>query len=153
MQNNLFNSEFAKNSKFDENFVGNILNIEEWLFLVNQFEEYTKKSKFFDNSKVLIPKKIHQIWLGEKSIPKICKKWMNSWKDLNPQWEYKLWDEQNIQELNIENMNVYSKDFNPGYRSDILRYAILKKFGGIYVDTDFECLKPLPSNKIGRAHV
>ena len=54
---------------------------------------------------------------------------MNSWKELNPQWEYKLWDEQNIKELNIENLNVYSKDFNPGYRSDILRYAILKKFG------------------------
>ena len=95
MQDNLFNSEFAKNSKFDESFVGNILNIEEWLFLVTQYKEYIKKPKFLDNSKVLIPKKIHQIWLGEKSIPKICKKWMKSWKDFNPQWEYKLWDEQN----------------------------------------------------------
>ena len=146
MQDNLFNSEFAKNSKFDESFVGNIQNIEQWLFLVSQYKAYIKKPKFLDNSKVLIPKKIHQIWLGEKSIPKICKKWMKSWKDFNPQWEYKLWDEQNIKELNIENINVYSKDFNPGYRSDILRYVILKKFGGIYVDTDFECLKPLPSS-------
>ena len=49
-----------------------------------------------------------------------------SWKELNPQWEYKLWDEQNIKELNIEDLNVYSKKFNPGYRSDILRYIILK---------------------------
>ena len=146
MQNNLFNSEFARNSKFDENFVGNILNVDKWLLLVTQFKKHTKKTKFLDDSKVLIPRKIHQIWLGEKSIPKICKKWMNSWKELNPQWEYKLWNEQNIKELNVENLNVYSKDFNPGYRSDILRYVILKKFGGIYVDTDFECLKPIPSN-------
>lgn len=146
MQNNLFNSEFARNSKFDENFVGNILNIDEWLFLVTQFKNYIEKSKISDKSKVLIPKKIHQIWLGEKSIPRICKKWMNTWKDLNPQWEYKLWDEKNIKELNVEDLNVYSKKFNPGYRSDILRYVILKKFGGMYVDTDFECLKPLPSS-------
>ena len=148
MQNNLFNSEFARNSKFDKNFVGNILKIEEWLFLVNQFKNYIEKKKISDKSKVLIPKKIHQIWIGEKSIPKICKKWMNSWKDLNPQWEYKLWDEQNIKELNVEHLNVYSKKINPGYRSDILRYTILKKYGGIYVDTDFECLKPLPDNML-----
>ena len=146
MQNNLFNSEFARNSKFDKNFVGNILKIEEWLLLSDQFKKYIEKSKISDKSKVLIPKKIHQIWLGEKSIPRICKKWMNSWKDLNPQWEYKLWDEKNIKELNVEDLNVYSKKFNPGYRSDILRYVILKKFGGMYVDTDFECLKSLPTN-------
>ena len=101
MQNKLFNSEFARNSKFDKNFVGNILRIEEWIFLVNQFNEYIEQSKISNKSEVQIPKKIHQIWLGEKSIPKICKKWMNSWKDLNPQWEYKLWDEQNIKELNF----------------------------------------------------
>ena len=146
MHKNLFNSEFARNSKFDKNFVGNILKIEEWLLLSDQFKKYIEKSKIADKSKVLIPKKIHQIWLGEKSIPRICKKWMNSWKDHNPQWEYKLWDEKNIKELNVEDLNVYSKKFNPGYRSDILRYVILKKFGGIYVDTDFECLKSIPSN-------
>ena len=146
MQNNLFNSEFARNSKFDKNFVGNILKIDEWIFLLTQFNDYIEQSKISYKSEVQILKKIHQIWLGEKSIPKICKKWMDSWKDLNPQWEYKLWDEQNIKELNFENLDIYSKKFNPGYRSDILRYSILKKFGGIYVDTDFECLKPLPSN-------
>ena len=146
MKNNLFNSEFARNSKFDQNFVGNISKIEEWLFLANQFKSYIEKSNISNHSKVLIPRKIHQIWLGEKNIPKISKNWMNSWKEFNPEWEYKLWDEQNIKELNVKDLNVYSKQFNPGYRSDILRYVILKKFGGIYVDTDFECLKPIPSN-------
>ena len=146
MQNNLFNSEFARNSKFDKNFVGNISKIDEWLLLSYQFKKYIEKSNIYDESKVQNPKKIHQIWLGEKSMQGICKKWMNSWKDLNPQWEYKLWDEKNIKELNIDDLNVYSKKFNPGYRSDILRYIILKKFGGMYVDIDFECIKPLPTN-------
>ena len=70
MQDNLFNSEFCKNSKFDKNFVGNILKIEEWLRSV---QKYIEKSNISDKSKVLIPKKIHQIWLGEKSIPKYVK--------------------------------------------------------------------------------
>ena len=37
--------------------------------------------------------------------------------------------EDNIRQLNINDFNVYSKKINPGFRSDILRYIILKKFG------------------------
>ena len=40
MSNSLFNSDFAKNSKFEESFVGNILSIDEWLQLVSQFKRY-----------------------------------------------------------------------------------------------------------------
>ena len=29
-----------------------------------------------------------------------------------------------------------------GEKSDIFRYEILYRFGGVYVDTDFECIKP-----------
>ena len=71
---------------------------------------------------------------------------MRSWKKFNPDWEYKLWDEENIKELKVSDFNVYSKEINPGYRSDILRYIILNKFGGLYADTDFECLKSIPTN-------
>ncbi len=146
MDNNFFNSEFAKNSKFDQNFVGNVTNIDEWLTLVSQFKNHIFKSGDKDDVSFPIPKKIHQIWLGEKKIPRKSIKWMNSWKKFNPEWEYKLWDEKNIKELDILDFNVYSKKVNPGYRSDIIRYVILKKFGGLYADTDFECLKPIPSN-------
>ena len=37
--------EFARNSKFDQNFVGNISKIEDWLFLVTQYKSYIEKSK------------------------------------------------------------------------------------------------------------
>ena len=58
----------------------------------------------------------------------LLNKKMKSWKKYNPDWEYKLWDEDNIRELNINDFDVYSKKLNPGFRSDILRYIILKKF-------------------------
>ena len=69
---------------------------------------------------------------------------MDSWKKYNNDWEYKLWDEENIKELKIKEFNIYSKELNPGYRSDIVRYIVLNKYGGIYVDTDFECIKSIP---------
>ena len=145
----LFNSDFAKNSKFDHNFVGNIAKKNDWEFLADQFKYYLNSLDNFNNekqTKTSIPKLIHQIWLSDKKLPKSCIPWMKSWKKYNPDWEYKLWDEDNIRELNINDFDVYSKKLNPGFRSDILRYIILKKFGGLYADTDFECLKSLPSN-------
>ena len=143
MENNLFNSSFAKNSKFDKNFVGNIKNINEWLILVNQYKVFQNKN-FVKSKHFYIPKKIHQIWLGGKDIPKRCLKWMESWQKFNNDWDYKLWDEESIKELNIKDFDVYSQKLNPGYRSDIIRYIVLKKYGGLYVDTDFECVKKIP---------
>ena len=140
MDNSLFNSDFAKNSKFENDFVGNILSIKEWHQLVDQFKKYISEKCDYKLKQSLIPKKIHQIWLGKEGVPKKSIKWMNSWKEFNPDWEYKLWNEENIKDLKVSDYDVYSKKINPGYRSDILRYIILNKFGGLYADTDFECL-------------
>ena len=146
MSDSLFNSDFAKNSKFEESFVGNIISTDEWIQLVSQFKKYYNSQNNYKENKAYIPKKIHQIWLGKKGVPKKSIKWMRSWKRFNPDWEYKLWDEENIKELKVSDFNVYSQEINPGYRSDILRYIILNKFGGLYADTDFECLKSIPTN-------
>ena len=144
MINTLFKSYFAKHSKFNYDFVGSIENNKDWLTLVNQYDKYFKNCKN-QNNKNLIPKKIHQIWLGSKPLPKKYLRWMNSWKKHNNGWEYKLWNEDNIKELQIKGFNIYSNELNPGYRSDIVRYVVLNKYGGIYVDTDFECIKSIPN--------
>lgn len=38
---------------------------------------------------------------------------------------------------------VYERLRSPAERSDILRLELLARHGGIYVDTDFECLRPI----------
>ena len=81
-----------------------------------------------------------------KKLPKKYKKWINSWKKYNPEWEYKLWNENNIKDLDNYGIDIYSKEMNPGYRSDIIRYIVLKRYGGLYIDTDFECLKSIPED-------
>lgn len=45
--------------------------------------------------------------------------------------------------VTLKNQYIYNKKTkNYGEMSDIARYEILYNFGGLYVDTDFECLKP-----------
>jgi len=90
---------------------------------------------------IVIPKKIHQIWLGSK-IPDKYKKYADTWSLLNPEWEYKLWGDDDIKDIHIPQKKVFNTIKNQGFRSDFLRYNILNQFGGLYIDTDFECLKP-----------
>lgn len=93
-----------------------------------------------DQDKLRIPKIIHQIWLGSP-VPKVFEKWMNSWASLQG-WQYMLWTDENVKDLRMHNQHIYNQSTNYGEKSDILRLEILSKFGGVYVDVDFECLKP-----------
>lgn len=84
-----------------------------------------------------IPKIIHQIWLGPNKQPDI---WMNSWKNdyINkyPEWTYKLWTEKEIDDLNLSNKKQYENEKYYIGKSDIARYEILYRFGGIFMDAD-----------------
>jgi mannosyltransferase OCH1-like enzyme len=84
-----------------------------------------------------IPKIIHQIWLGPNKRPDI---WTNSWKidyiKKYPDWEYKLWTEKEINELDLINNKQYKHEQFYNGKSDIARYEILNKFGGIFIDAD-----------------
>lgn len=87
---------------------------------------------------------IHQIWLGKKPIPSRFRQWMDSWSRHFPAWEYKLWTDVELIEF-LPRMicrDVFSVQPNVGVRSDILRLELLREFGGIYADCDFECLRP-----------
>ena len=48
-----------------------------------------------------------------------------------------------VSKLQFDNRMFYDRALNYGEKSDILKWEIIYRFGGLYVDTDFECLKPL----------
>jgi len=108
-------------SLFEDNLVNNI--------------EYSDEPK--------IPKIIHQIWLGNNGkLPEKYHRLQKTWLDMHPGWEYKLWTEKEIDEFGLIRRDLYDETTNYGPKSDIVRYEILYRIGGLYVDTDFECLKP-----------
>lgn len=84
-----------------------------------------------------IPKIIHQAWLGGSTLPDNFSKWMSSWKEFNPTWEYRLWTDSDVE----REFPGLSEIKSPAFRADFLRLEIIKKYGGVYADCDFQCLK------------
>ena len=105
----------------------------------NNYEKNIQLAKE-DQEHVRIPKIIHQIWLGS-DVPEVFNKWMSTWASLEG-WEYHLWTDEKVKNLKLHNQSVYNQSTNYGEKSDILRLELLSRFGGVYVDVDFECLKP-----------
>ncbi|MGN1259171.1 MAG: glycosyltransferase [Christensenellales bacterium] len=90
-----------------------------------------------------IPKKIHYIWLGGKPLPKIAEKCIESWKKYCPDYEIIRWDESNV---DLDCCEYCREAYNAkkfAFASDVLRFDILSKHGGIYLDIDVKLLKPL----------
>jgi len=93
-----------------------------------------------------IPRIIHQTWKNE-TIPAHFALLVDTWKQNHPGWEYVLWtDEMNrtfIQEHFPAFIDQYDAFKYNIQRVDAVRYFILYKLGGVYVDLDFECIKNL----------
>ncbi len=92
-------------------------------------------------NEVRIPKIIHQIWLGGK-LPERYKEIQKSWQEFHPDWEYRLWTDEDAKVFKMQNRKLFESATNFGEKADIFRYEILYQMGGLYVDTDFECLRP-----------
>ncbi len=98
-----------------------------------------------------IPRIFHQIWIGDKPFPEKYRKWQKTWQSI-PGWKYKLWTNEDVESLDLYNKDLFYKEKNFGARADILRVEILYRFGGVYIDTDFELLQPEFFNFLNSAY-
>jgi mannosyltransferase OCH1-like enzyme len=95
----------------------------------------------------MIPKFIHHIWIGTKPFPSDYIKFLTKWRLLYPDYNFIFWDNQLVESTDILSSDIeqyYCGDYNIGLKADLLRFKILEKFGGIYVDVDTEPLKRMP---------
>lgn len=91
----------------------------------------------------MIPKKIFQ---SHKSLDYInqndfLKKSVNSWKKFKGEFEYVFHNDKQADEFMQEHFkgmvyNTYKKLPMPVMKSDLWRYCVIYKYGGIYADTD-----------------
>jgi mannosyltransferase OCH1-like enzyme len=88
-----------------------------------------------------IPKIFHHVWPGLDPMPEIFKYYIQTWKDNHPDWEFMFWTPKNL--FKLQNQKWYDLEEVYAGKSDIARYEILQKFGGIYIDVDMECYKPI----------
>lgn len=90
-----------------------------------------------------IPKKIHLIWVGPNPLPASYKRLRESIQAYMPDWECKLWTDADIPGLNLSTQALYDAEPNYGGKADILRYELLYRYGGVYLDIDFEVTQDL----------
>ena len=91
----------------------------------------------------MIPKLIHFIWVGDETkCPTNC---MDTWRAHHPDWDFKLWGNAELNALpwvNRRHMTeMYGRELNGV--ADMMRWEILHANGGIVVDADSICLRPL----------
>lgn len=115
--------------------------------MIQKLEELYNKnyfSKIQRSAIPKIPKTIHQIWVGPNPLPDVCKKMGNIWQKFNPSWQYKLWTNDNINEILLgmsqEHRDMFENAEELRGKANFLRYYILYKHGGLYVDMDSLCL-------------
>ncbi len=103
----------------------------------------------------MIPKTIHYFWIGEAPIPDDYKRNIEGWKRLNPEYEIRCWNEENY---DFDSVSYMSEAYHMGkeylmFATDYARMDILYRYGGIYLDTDVELLKPLDDLLYNRGFV
>ncbi len=109
------------------------------------------KIPLMSQSDTRIPRTFHQIWVGPHPFPEKYKRWQKTWQSI-PGWTYKLWTDKDVENYPLINKDAYYKEKNLGARADILRLEILYNEGGVYVDTDLECIKPEMFNVLHSAY-
>lgn len=98
----------------------------------------------------MIPKIIHYCWFGKAEMTEKEIKCIESWKKFCPDYEIKLWNEDNY---DVRKNEFASKAYDSGkwaFTSDYARFDIIYNYGGFYLDTDVELIKnldPLRENK------
>jgi hypothetical protein len=92
--------------------------------------------------RVRIPRTIHRVWLGGSEMPAEFAAFGASFARHHPGWNMRLWTDADLAALDIttrDRVQIRSQS----ELSNLVRYEVLHRFGGVYVDTDFECQRNL----------
>lgn len=85
-----------------------------------------------------IPQLMHFVWLGSP-LPADRRRNIEKWKDLHPGWEVRLWSESDLDV--VTNRPEFDAAVLYAEKADIVRYEIVYREGGVYIDCDFEPLR------------
>lgn len=89
----------------------------------------------------MIPKIIHYTWFSGDPFPPLLKRCFESWEQLMPDYELRLWDFKSVEGINNIFLQEALSKKKWAFAADFVRLYALNKFGGIYLDTDVEVFK------------
>jgi mannosyltransferase OCH1-like enzyme len=94
----------------------------------------------------MIPHVFHQFWTGSE-LPVEYADMIATWKTHHPDWKHRFWTADNM--IPLLNQKLYDRadQISPHapeqFQSDVVRYEILYRYGGVWADVDFVCQKPI----------
>lgn len=105
----------------------------------------------------MIEKFIHRLWLGPDTMPEEYAEYGRQWQQMNPDWTLLEWTYKNIDLGAMINRNSWDiaemtakaqipMDHQRAVavqRADILSYELVYRFGGVYLNTDIQPIRPL----------
>jgi hypothetical protein len=93
---------------------------------------------------------IKTIWIlwfqGFENAPEVVKTCLKTWKKYNKDWDIIELDNSNLKDyIKIDEVidNFNDKKISLTHQADIIRIYLLKKYGGIWVDSTLYCNRPL----------
>lgn len=103
----------------------------------------------------MIPKKIHYCWFGRGPMPKVVTWCIKSWKRKCPDYDIKLWNEDNFDVTSVPFVKQAYELKKYAFVADYVRMYALYHEGGIYMDSDEYILRgfdDLLDNRVVSCH-
>ena len=110
----------------------------------------------------MIPKIIHLCWISGDKYPELVRHCISTWKKYNPDYEIMLW---NADSFDFDSVPWTREALEAGkyaFIADYIRLYAVYNYGGIYLDSDVEVLKPFDpmldkpyfvSNEVADTHI
>ncbi len=89
----------------------------------------------------MIPKIIHYCWLSGDPIPEDLQRYMQSWKEKLPDYEFIKWDFSRFDKGSSVWVSEAFDQKKYAFACDYIRLYALYHYGGIYLDMDVEVLR------------
>lgn len=90
-----------------------------------------------------IPKVIHYCWFSGTPLTPFAKQCIRSWKKVMPDYELRLWTEEDIKDI-IQSVLFVRQAYDAGkwaFVADYVRLYVLYTEGGIYLDSDVKVIR------------
>ena len=97
------------------------------------------------NKKNVLPRKLWILWYqGFSDAPLIVKICIESWINKNPGWDVIILNKTNINNyITLDVPKEIINRLNLNHQSDLVRLALLSKYGGVWADATTFCINPL----------
>lgn len=89
----------------------------------------------------MIPKIIHYCWLSDDPIPTSLQSYMQSWKEMLPDYKFTHWSFKNFDKSSSQWVSEAFDNKKYAFAADYIRLYALYNYGGIYLDMDVEVVK------------